>query len=750
MSTILEAKAIISAEDRTGAAFAAIENKINHLSRIAKEVGNVSGSVRQMTQGFGNAGREVGRMNQNVSRLSRTMHTMGALSGGAAMIAAPIAAYKAKQFAHAVKETYREFDKERRFGKAVMGLSDAEQAPLVQQAIHMGGSTKFNDIQVLEAQRELAARGLNKEQVLGMMQAAADLGQALDLKLPDAVRQMEGALFGFRKDVSTQEAALKSSRETADMQVKAAKISGMKPEDLTQVYKYGASPFRMAGLSEAQLLAFGGLGKKANMGGDEMGTAARALAANLMKPTAGARTALMAAGINYSSYQTMGAKPMDAEAFSQSVAQTYGVALDKGAKAALQKVFNDKAIVADAGKFQPKIMTILSDVLGGDDAKSKKSIAGEARRYRDASIAGVDSQRLFVDIMRAMANSPGLANSIFGAKQGGRIMSAIGDPDLFQHKLDDIEHSKGYAEKVSSGRMEGFDGAVSRFEGAIKNLETALGRSLDPQLTSGTNFLGQITQAFAELDPKVHLAAAAFGAAAIAIVGFETAVKTVAALNGAAGIAPGVVGGLAASSGARLAMLSRLGVYGAAAYAGAMLGEGALAVGRVANGKHWTPRDADAMNDAGERAQELEGRIAQARASSRNADALAVVLLPMQQQLATLRGQIAEGYNASGMNRAAPGLAAFGFGPAGTRPGGGVVPERPQLGSIDPAKIDVTGKVQLEGSAQVSVNVSIGASSNLLEIVNKAQTVASQGHVKASVGTSMPEAAPGASTGKTD
>ena len=198
----------------------------------------------------------------------------------------------AHRIGHGVRETlhtYREFDKERRFGKAVMGLTDEQQKPLVDQAIHMGATTKFNDIQVLEAQRELAARGLKKDQVMGLIQPASNLGMALDLRLPESVKQMEGAIFGFKKDISTTAAALASARRTADLQVKAAKISGMTPEDITQAYKYGATPARLAGVSEETLLGFAGVSKKANMGGDESGVAFRALMAASISPTQKAR-----------------------------------------------------------------------------------------------------------------------------------------------------------------------------------------------------------------------------------------------------------------------------------------------------------------------------------------------------------------------------------------------------------------------------------------------------------------------------
>jgi hypothetical protein len=195
---------------------------------------------------------------------------------------------------------------------------------------------------------------------------------------------------------------------------------------------------------------------------------------------------------------------MDATMFAKSVAQSYGVELDKSAVGALQKLFNNPALVGDASKFMPAVMGLLGDHLGGDDAKSKKSIAGMARNYRDASMGGVDTERLFADVMKAIANSPSLANAIFGSKQGARIKAAMGDPELFLHKLDELKnHSEGFAQKVSDERMSGFDGAVSRFENAVKNLETQVGRSLDNNgkggmLTYFTDKLASSIQAMAE------------------------------------------------------------------------------------------------------------------------------------------------------------------------------------------------------------------------------------------------------------
>lgn len=462
---------------------------------------------------------------------ARSSKKNGEGAEGRGLAAGIVGGYIAHSTAHFAKEsleTYREFDKERRFGKAVMGISDSDQSPLVAQAIHMGATSRYNDIAVLEAQRELAARGLNKESILGMIPAAANLGQSLDLSLPDAAKQMEGAFFGFKKDLSSVEAAAASARQTADIQVKAAKISGMTPEDLLQVYKFGATPARMSGVSEQMLLAFGGISKKANIGGDEAGTAFRALMAAAQSPTYGAKTALLANGLDYSKYQSkIGA--LDVDPFAKNVAAQYGVVLSKKATAGLKQVFSDPKLLNDAALFTPAVTKLLTGQLHGKDAKSLKSIATMANRYRNSAGGGADVNAFLADLMMKLPGNIKLANAIFGSKQGARIANALGDPETMRAMIEQLtNHSDGYAEKIAGERMEGFDGAVSRFEGATKNLETAIGRAFDESkdgksgfVTQFTNTAGQFVQALAEAPPALVRLTTEAGAAAAAFAGLK-------------------------------------------------------------------------------------------------------------------------------------------------------------------------------------------------------------------------------------
>ena len=465
------------------------------------------------------AAREAAQAERRIVRRAE----MGNLAG----VGGLIVAHEAGHLARASFETYREFDKERRFQKAVMGLSDEEQQPLVEQAIHGGATSKYNDIQWLEAQRELAARGLKKDQILGLTPMGANLGQALDLTLPDAVKQMEGAIFGFKKNISTLDDAVASARQTADIQTKAAKISGMTPEDIKEVYKFGATPARMSGVSEQLLLAFGGISKKANMGGDESGVAFRALISAAQSPTSKAKEAMLANGLNFKNYQNS-PDHIALDPFVANIAARYGVKLDKKSQAGLGRIFSDQKLLADPALFAPAVVHFLKGSLGGNDAKSLKSIAGAANRYRDASMNSVDVNRFIVDMMTKLAGNLQFANAVFGPKQGSRIATALGDPETFRHMVDELtNHSAGFAEKIATERMAGFDGAVSRFEGAMKNVETAIGRAWDNggkggALSALTDAAGSLVQRFAELD--------------------KTAVQVISGFGGIAAVAAGVKG----------------------------------------------------------------------------------------------------------------------------------------------------------------------------------------------------------------
>ena len=592
--------------------------------------------------------------------------------------------YATHAFGHQAEETvetYREFDKERRYGKVVMGLSDEQQKPLVDQAVHGGATTRFNDIQWLESQRELAARGYNKDQVMAFSPVAAQIGQALDVSMPEAVKALEGAMLGFGKDTSTFEKAMSSATRTADLQVKASKISGMNFEDVVQLYKYAAAPAKMAHLSEESMLAYGAISKKSNMGGDESGVAFRALAKNLLTPTSGAQIAMQAAGIDFSKFQRA-PDHLDTGGFADVVAKEFGIRLTTEARGSLDKIFTNKDLIGNAAKFMPAVQDVLAETLG-KDAKSRNKVAQKAHAYRDASMQEIDTNGLMASIMEGIHKSPQLANAIFGSKQGGRIFAALGDPEFYSHILGELKNeSGGFAKKVSDERMTGFNAELQKAQGSLLNLRTAIGRAWDDDgkgggglATAAAARLAEFTQAVAEAPPGVLQLGTAAAAAGTAFVGLKSIglLKGGFGLNasalaldraaghlmmvgggpgGIAGRLPG--GGVVAAGGAVAEGIAIPAVAEAAAAAIAIIGAAAVVklvkasaeAQEAGHGGQWaapTPAtedlDRQRLQDQEDRGRELRRQIAINKSAEKLPGSSDTVNFPLQQELDQVDGQ---------------------------------------------------------------------------------------------------------------
>jgi hypothetical protein len=119
-----------------------------------------------------------------------------------------------------------------------------------------------------------------------------------------------------------------------------------------------------------------------------------------------------------------------------------------------------------------------------------------------------------------------------------------------------------------------------------------------------------------------------------------------------------------------------------------------------------------------------------------------------------LRNRIAAGERVGAQfQRVTPGLQAFGLdGPKAQAAPGGI--GAGDLASALSGKItaDVTGKVGVEGQAQVNVQVTVTPSSELINAVGQAKAATMQLHAAgggggSDKGTSMPEASPGGKQG---
>lgn len=738
---MMEAKLVISADDKTGAAFSEIERKIKNLSAVGSQVRSISGSVSRMAEGIGSAAPALAQANAQVGRLSQAVASMGRVAGAGAMIAAPVLAMEAKNFSQAVIHTYREFDNIRRYQKAILGLSDSEQKPFVDQAIHMGATTRFNDLQVLHAQLDLAQRGVKKDFIQPFVQEGANYAGAMDTDLPSAVKTLEGIIFSTGKHIEDAGEAFKVMKHAVDFSVKLAKSGGMDNEDISALYKYGGLPGSLAGLSDPTFGAMAALMRRANIRGDESGVAIRAISSSLVSPTNKGLMAMEAAGVHYNQFSRMPGGLSTAN-LQAALSRKLGIKFTAGDTAALDAITGDPDLVTDQDKFVPAIVDALKEKFitqkGKVSAQGSERIAKAAASFFKMSIESIDVEGLLRALMRSHLNLS-QANAIFGPKQGGRAMAALGNEALFNEKYEELKHvPEGFAASISEQRMAGFDGAMQRLEGALKNVETAFGRANDSPMTLLADSAAKAAQHLAEADASLLRFITVVGGAAIAVMSFESAVKVAAAIQTAAGGGGGLIGGLAASSGARMALLGKLGAAGAGIY-----GFSAIMDGLAKQGRPWGAGPMDESQSLVGLRNEL-GQVENQIGLKANSPG---EIGSLQMRAAQLRQMIGSRENldtfaASGAGSVPSGLSDFGFGFHGA-PARAVSPGLLSFDAAGPRGV----ANKLEGSASIDITVKVEATSVFMQAFEEMRKVTANGALRTNNGLSMPEAAPTGGSG---
>lgn len=506
---ILQSELAIKATDRTGRAFESVSASVK---RLVSDMKSLQGATARVAQ-----------IPATLHKVDHTVHKLAAAAAGT------YAAGKLAQGMAHVVQTYKEFDDITRYQRAITGMSIEQQQGFIDQAIHMGGSTPFNDIKVLHAQLDLMQRGVKTEFIKPITQYAGDFAQAMNADLPEAAKTIEGILFSTQKHIQDGNEALKVARRTVDYAVKLAKIGGLDNEDITQLFKYAGFSGSMAGLSDESIGAMAAMMRRSNIRGDEAGVAIRSIAGTLVAPNRPARGALMSMGIDWNKFAKM-PDALSVDRLALLIQSTYGKALPGGMRGSLGGMLGDQELLGNKGEFIEKVSGALGPLFAGKGGKIKAqdahNIAKTVGSFYQMATQSVDSEGLLRAIMGA---KPTLAqaNALFGQKQGARAMAAMGNPELFGDFWTKLhETPEGFAHQIAVDRMAGFSGALQRAEGGLMNLWTALGRANDPALTALFDRAAQIAQSLAELNPKVLQLWSEVALATTALIAFRAALAT--------------------------------------------------------------------------------------------------------------------------------------------------------------------------------------------------------------------------------
>ncbi|GAB5387117.1 MAG: hypothetical protein Alpg2KO_00850 [Alphaproteobacteria bacterium] len=175
--------------------------------------------------------------------------------------------------------------------EAKSGATADQMQRLKDQAIELGGSTKFSAQQAADGMGFLAQAGFEAGEILTAMPAMLDLAAAGQLDLARAADIASNVLsgFGFEADQAAR---------VADVMAQAAAKSNVSVEQLGLTMQYVAPVAKTAGVSLEQAATFAGMLGNAGIQGEKAGTALRAAIANLSAPATAGSNALAEIGVS--------------------------------------------------------------------------------------------------------------------------------------------------------------------------------------------------------------------------------------------------------------------------------------------------------------------------------------------------------------------------------------------------------------------------------------------------------------------
>jgi TP901 family phage tail tape measure protein len=536
----IETKAIISAQDKTGATFAEIAQKLKNMEGVAKRASQTAGYVSA------SVGSNLGGISTRVRAVAKSIDAASLAIAGLAVVGVE----KLAKLAESVIDVGVEFDKLTRRQQAVLNISGQQQKPLLEQATILGGTTPFKKLEVIEAQTELAKRGIPLDAIGQVTDAAAKYAQAQGVGLPEAAKLLEAAAFAEgKRGASPAELA-----HIADRLVKASQISGMGAGEMEEFIRGGAA--EAAGVGMPFLMAQGAAMHLAHI--PDPGAAAVRFASQLSKPTPAALDAFGAMGIRYQDFVKAGTGMQAGNLSSEFESELGGRKLSGIGLAKVQAVLSNKAIAGDEQKLSKALLEILQAApkKSGGKSPDAAAISKVIKKFWDASIESVDVEGLERALLKK-GISGAQAVEIFG-KRGGLAFKALsehaGDVSKFEKEIKSTP--EGLAAREAEKQMGGLAGAKIRMEGGWQNVLTSLAKDNERWLTPLYNAGSRLENVFVDATSRFRLLTEGVSGAIAAVTGFGAVLKVLSFL----GVLPG------GSAAAGMAGLGAAGLAGGGAY----------------------------------------------------------------------------------------------------------------------------------------------------------------------------------------
>jgi len=407
------------------------------------------------------------------------------------------ASREAVEFGKDSVDMYAGFDDLMRQVQGKLGTATRkEMSDLRDAAMHWAATTRYHATEVAQAISNAATSGWTLTEIYEGIPNVLNLAAGANMDLGEAVEFVGTALAGMDLD-------FEDSTKLVDMWLKTANNSRATVEDLGESLKVLGSMADFAENPEEVFTLLTALGQFGSVG-SQAGTLLRNVMIRLVAPTKAARTAMAELGYT-------------AEEISEAMEDDeidLGMAADT-----LERIGFDA--YDSSGKLKP-FTRIISDL--------RKSLKGYTEKDLNNILSSIFPQRSIVGIMNLL-----------------RLTD-----EEYQQIMGNIVDSTGYAAEVAELQEGGIGGSLRLLESQWENLKITVGEQLAPTIQAAAGYMGDFTNAIAEMDPEklnamigAVLGVAAAGAG-LSIAGSAlTFIASLASPGGAVLLASAAIGGLA-------------------------------------------------------------------------------------------------------------------------------------------------------------------------------------------------------------
>lgn len=262
-----------------------LESELDQTTQSYKQLETEQRNAQRLaSSGFGRSIQSVNKYKDSINSVGSSMRNVG--SNMSLYFTLPVVA----GFGAAIK-TGADFEQQMARVGAIAGSSKSDLKSLSDQAVDLGAKTSLSASEVAKGMEELAALGMNTNQIMKAMPGVISAAEASGSDLATTATIMASSLNSFNLKAS-------DSGHVADVLATAANDSAADVQYMGDALKYAGTPAHALGITLEDTSAAIEVMSNSGLEGSQAGTALRASFIRLAKPTKESQKAMDKLGIS--------------------------------------------------------------------------------------------------------------------------------------------------------------------------------------------------------------------------------------------------------------------------------------------------------------------------------------------------------------------------------------------------------------------------------------------------------------------